>query len=223
MVGSVKELAETCVRIFICTGTREVKTVLEEVVRFAAPEVHIITITGAIEMKCLESVFSGAVTRLIPTQVAEVGEGVTLVLHNAKVKPAGRSFINQAFSQVGKVKEITESQMDLAVDLSSCAPAFYAAIMNNLSQTALNHGDLNAEDIKEISLATLYGTAKLIREKDISFTGLIERVATTGGITEEGVKILDRTLPAVFDEVFTTTVAKREKIRAQMRAQYGVD
>jgi pyrroline-5-carboxylate reductase len=223
VVGSVKELASRCSRVFICTGTREVKTVLEEVERFASSDVHVITITGAIEIKCLESVFSGAITRLMPTQVAEVGEGVTLVLHNAKVLPADRAFISKAYSKIGKVKEITESQMDLAADLSGCAPAFYAAIMNTLAQAALKHGGLAPHEIRDISLATLYGTAKLMQEKDASFTGLIGRVATPGGITEEGVKILDRALPAVFDEVFTATLTKRRKIRAQIRAQYGVD
>jgi pyrroline-5-carboxylate reductase len=222
VVRSIRELAVKCHHVFICTGTKETKTVLEEIAHQSYPDVHIITITGVIELKCLESVFSGAVKRIMPTQIAEVGEGVTLVLHNAKVNIADRSFISDIFSKIGKVKEITESQMDLAADLSGCAPAFYAAIMNNLAQVALKRGVLGAEVIKEISLATLYGTAKLMLEKDIDYQDLINRVATPGGITEEGVKILDRTIPSVFDEVLTTTIGKREKIRALMRAQYGV-
>jgi pyrroline-5-carboxylate reductase len=220
---SVRELIESCSRIFICTGTKEVKAVLKEVVRYAAAEVHVITITGAIELKCLENVFSGAITRIMPTQIAEVGEGVTLVLHNAKVSPENRAYIVKAFGKIGKVIEITESQMDLAADLSGCAPAFYAAIMQNLVTVAQKHGGLTPEQVKEISLATLYGTAKLMLEKGIDFTTFIQRVATPGGITEEGVKILDRTLPAVFEEVLTTTMTKRVNIRAQMRAHYGVD
>jgi pyrroline-5-carboxylate reductase len=223
VAGSIKELAEKSGRIFICTGTKEVKAVLEELVRYASKEAHIITITGVIEMKCLERIFSGKISRIMPTQIAEVGEGVTLVLHNAKVLPADRAFIHQAFGKIGKVKQITESRMDLAADLSGCAPAFYAAIMRNLAEIARTHGDLTGEEIKEISLATLYGTAKLLLEKDIDYTGFISRVATKGGITEDGVKILDRALPLVFDEVLSATLAKREKIRLQMREQYGVD
>jgi pyrroline-5-carboxylate reductase len=219
---SVRDLAAKCHRVFICTGTKEVKAVLEEVVRYASSDIHIITITGVIEMKCLESIFSGSFTRIMPTQIAEVGEGVTLVLHNAKVNSAGQAFIAKAFGKIGRVKEISERQMDLAADLSGCAPAFYAAIMNNLAQVALKRGGLSAEAIKEISLATLYGTAKLMLEKHIDYQDFIDRVATPGGITEEGVKILDRTLPSVFNEVLTATLGKREKIRERMRAQYGV-
>ena len=187
-----------------------------------APKIHVITITGVIEIECIESVFPGRVTKIMPTQIAEVGEGVTLVGHNAKALPADRAFIQDAFSKIGLVKEMPESQLDLAADLSGCAPAFYTAILKNLVEVTHRHGDLSEKEIKEISLATLYGTAKLLLEKDVDFAGFIARVATPGGITEEGVKILDKALPPVFDEMLSVTLEKRKQVKARMRAQFGV-
>ena len=116
-----------------------------------------------------------------------------------------------------------QSQMNLAADLTSCAPAFYAAILRSLTETGARHGSLTEAEIREISLETVSGTVKLLREENVSFNSLIKRVATPGGITEEGVKVLDRALPAVFDEVLGLTLAKREKIKKQMRGQYGID
>ena len=220
--GSVQALAGKCSRIFICTGTKEVKAVVEELVGYLQENAHLITITGIIEMKCLESIFTGAITRIMPTQIAEAGEGVTLILHNAKVASGERELIRKAFSKIGRVKEITESQMDLAADLASCAPAFYAAILKHVVAAAEKHGGMAEKDIREISLATAEGTIKLLTDRNLGFEELIRRVATPGGITEEGVKILDRALPAVFNEVFTTTLSKREKLRKQMCEQYGV-
>jgi pyrroline-5-carboxylate reductase len=158
----------------------------------------------------------------MPTQVARVGAGVTLVCHNAKTTATDREFITTAFRRIGAVKEISESQFSLAADLSSCAPAFYAAICRSLCAAAGRHGALTPEEIKEISVATLYGTAKLLQETGESFSGLIKSVATPGGISEEGVKILDRTLPAVFDEVLSVTLSKRRKVLQQMHEQYGL-
>ncbi len=223
VAGGIKQLAGQCRRVFICTGTREVKAILQELAGLLPADAHIVTITGAIEMRCVESVFSGAVTRIMPTQIAEVGEGVTLVLHNAKVSLGDRAFITNAFGKIGRVKEITESQMDLAADLASCAPAFYAAVLRHITAAALKHGGLAEKDIRDISLATACGTAKLLLEKQVSPEKLIERVATPGGITEEGVKILDRALPAVFEEVLRATMSKREKTRQQMRRDYGLE
>jgi pyrroline-5-carboxylate reductase len=220
VVGSAAELAKKCEHIFICTSTSEVKGVLTDIAR-VNPVAHVITITGVIELACVESVFPGRVSKIMPTQIAEVGEGVTLVGHNAKATPADRAFIYEAFSKIGVVKEITEEQLDLAADLSGCAPAFYAAMLRNIVEVAKRHGDLSEKDIKDISLATLYGTAKLLLEKDVDFTGFIARVATPGGITEEGVKILDKALPSVFDEMLTVTLEKRNKVKTRMREQYS--
>jgi pyrroline-5-carboxylate reductase len=65
-------------------------------------------------------------------------------------------------------------------------------------------------------ISTLYGTAKLL-ERNMGFREMIERVATKGGITEEGVKALDVGLPAVFDKAFTDTLAKHETIKWVLR------
>ena len=174
-------------------------------------------------MNCLESIFSGRITKIMPTQIAEIREGVTLVCHNSKILSRDKKFINTAFGKIGQVKEIKETQIDLASDLSSCAPAFYAAILNNFAMLAQKHGDLTPEEIKEIIIPTAYGTAKLFMDQKTDFADLISRVATKGGITEEGVKILDRELPAIFDELLTVTLAKRETIKQQMRQQYNID
>jgi pyrroline-5-carboxylate reductase len=221
-VESVAELAQKCQRVFICTGTSEVKGVLTEIARIN-PGIHVITITGVIELACIESVFPGRVSKIMPTQIAEVGEGVTLVCHNAKALPADRAFIHDAFSKIGMVKEIVEDQLDLAADLSGCAPAFYTATLRNLVEVAQKYGGLSEKDTKEISLATLYGTAKLLLEKEVDFSDFIARVATPGGITEEGVKVLDKALPPVFDQMLSVTLEKRKQIKARMRSQYGVE
>ena len=54
---SVPELAAKSERVFICTSTGAVKQVLEELVRYLPENAHAITITGVIEMKCIESIF----------------------------------------------------------------------------------------------------------------------------------------------------------------------
>lgn len=46
----------------------------------------------------------------------------------------------------------------------------------------------------------------------MSFEEVMTRVATKGGITEEGVKVLNVGLPKIFDELFQETLAKRKKM-----------
>ncbi len=133
---SVPELAAKCERVFICTSTGVVKQILEELVRYLPENAHVITITGVIEMKCIESIFPGRITKIMPTQIAEVGEGVTLLCHNKKALAEDKEFLRTAFGKIGVVKEVEERQFDLATELTSCSPAFYAAICGNLAETA---------------------------------------------------------------------------------------
>ncbi|MDR1325232.1 MAG: hypothetical protein LBK00_04265 [Treponema sp.] len=46
----------------------------------------------------------------------------------------------------------------------------------------------------------------------MTFEELINRVATKGGITEEGTKIIGGKLPGIINEVFEKTLEKREII-----------
>jgi pyrroline-5-carboxylate reductase len=56
----------------------------------------------------------------------------------------------------------------------------------------------------------------LLHEKRFGFDELIARVATKGGITEEGLKILDEHLPFVFDELLETTLNKHQRVKSTM-------
>ena len=88
---------------------------------------------------------------------------------------------------------------------------------------AKRHGDFSVDELKTLIIPTLYGTAKLLKKRKIDPAALIARVATKGGISEEGVKILDRELPGVFEELFKVTLGKREKTKQQIREQFGVE
>jgi len=219
---SVAELGGKCERVFICTSTGAVKSVLEELQRHLPESAHIITITGNIEIESLEKIFSGRISKIMPTQIAEVFEGVTLACHNSKALPEDKEFIRAAFGKIGKVMEIAEKQIDLGSEFTSCAPAFWAAICRNFTTAGARHGDLSQEEINEMAVETLYGTAKLLKERHISFEELIAKVATRGGISEEGVKILDRDLLHTFEDLFKVTQGKREKTRQTIREQFGV-
>ena len=55
-----------------------------------------------------------------------------------------------------------------------------------------------------------YGSmGKMLLENDMSFSDVVSRVATKGGITEEGSKVIYDKLPAVTDEMFIRTLEKR--------------
>jgi pyrroline-5-carboxylate reductase len=223
VADSISDLGSKCNRVFICTGTKEVKPVLLELVNFLPAEAHLISITGTIEIRCLENIFKGRISKVMPTMISEVGAGVTLVCHNQQVGPRDKEFIRCAFGKIGAVKEIEERQIDLATDLTSCATAFYAAILSSFSAAAARHADFNEDELRELMLPTCLGTARLLLENKVDYPELISRVATKGGITAEGIKVLDSRLPEIFDLLLTVTLEKRRNIKQLMRQEYGIE
>ena len=60
-------------------------------------------------------------------------------------------------------------------------------------------------------LNTMSATGDLMLQKDMSFKDVVGRVATKGGITEVGAKVIYDQFPKTADEMFGKTMAKRRK------------
>jgi len=63
-----------------------------------------------------------------------------------------------------------------------------------------------------MAFSTLYGTALLINQ-GMTAEEIKKRVATPGGITEEGKKLLRAKLPPVFDHLYDCTLTKHAFVR----------
>jgi len=209
-------LADKCQKIFLFVDTGEVKTVLEEIKPKISLNTHIIYISAGLTIKTMESKFPGKITKIIPSITSQVGEGVTLVCHNEKVTPEDVEFFNTIFEAISSVKTIKEEDFEVASDLTSCAPAFIAEIFKEFTNVAVGNSEMSREDAEEMVIKTLYGTAKLLIKGNMDFDEIISRVATKGGITEQGIIVLDEELPAVFEQLLKTTQDKHETRKREL-------
>lgn len=180
--------------IFICVRTEEVKATLEEMLPQLGVNAHIVTINGGLQIKNLERVFPGKITKAIPSMTMGSGHGVTLICHNS------------------------EEQFEVAADLTSCAPAFIVDIVQRFAQAAVRHSDLDEESAGMMLVETLLGTALTFSSGEVTLDELKSKVATKGGISEQGLKVLDRELPRVFDKIIEATVMKHEAVKRAITA-----
>ncbi len=58
-------------------------------------------------------------------------------------------------------------------------------------------------------LNTVSATAELMTQKNMTFNDVVSRVATKGGITEEGAKVIYENFPNAAEEMFVKTLEKR--------------
>lgn len=207
--------------LFVCVKPLDFSTVLHEIRSNLTELTHLVSIAACVTISDIESQFSGPITKVIPSLTSEVKEGISLICHNSKVSDDRKKILENLLGTVSKVVQVKETDFEAAADLTSCAPGMIAAIFDNFVHAGIRHSDIPPEVAHQMVVSTLFGTAKLLTERGIDFSEMIRRVATKGGITEEGVKVLNHHLPGVFDEVFSKTMSKHDLVKEKI-ANLGI-
>ena len=105
-------------------------------------------------------------------------------------------------------------------ELVSCMPGFIASIFDVICTSAESHTSIPREQIVRMVLNTMSATGDLMLEKNLSFEDTVNRVATKGGITEEGTKVIYDMFPAAADEMFNKTLEKRKLTASKAAAAF---
>ena len=208
--------------LFICVKPLEIKTVLLEILEYIKDDCHIVSLNGSVLFKQIEQICEGRkISKVIPSVTAEINQSVTLVCHNFHIIDNDKNVLKKLLECFGSVMEIPEMEMGMGSELTSCMPGFIGAIFKVITNEAEKHTSINKKDVINLVIKTMYGTGKLLLEKNMTFEQLIDRVATKGGITEEGTKIIEAEMPKMANELFEKTLEKR-KITTE-KAQRGFD
>ena len=216
-----KEAASNADIIFVCLRPGDIKAVLEEIQPVSADS-HIISLNGSIQFSQLEKVLGQIkISKVIPSVTAEVNESQTLVCHNECVSEKDKIVLERILHTLGNVIELPENEMGMGSELVSCMPGFIAALFNELKKAARPHTKISEEKIIEMLANTMVGTGRLIAERNMSFADVIGRVATKGGITQEGTKVIEEKFPPVAAEIFEKTLAKRKVTTEKAIESFG--
>jgi pyrroline-5-carboxylate reductase len=196
--------------LFICVKPADVRAVLEEAKGVLKKDALLVSIAGSVTLDNLGAWSEGhaRIARVIPSIAAEQEAGISLVAFARGATPEDRALTLSLFNAIGTAVETDEGNFDLYADLTSCAPAFIAAMMRELAGAAVRTGTIGPALAEYLVREMLAGTARIVEGDGSGFNDVISRVATKGGITGEGVKVLESRLPAVFDEVLRATEEK---------------
>lgn len=208
---SSQEIAALVDILFICVRPVDMKNVLEEIKNSLRKEQIIVSLNGSITFEQIESVCKNKLVKAIPSVMAEINKSQTLICCNSMVNEQDKANIKELLSCIGSVIELSESEMGMGSELVSCMPGFIAAIFNEICVSAQKHTSIAAEEVVQMVLNTMIGTGQLMIENNYSYQDVITRVATKGGITEEGVKVIRETFPQVSDAIFDKTLEKRRQ------------
>jgi len=203
------EIAQKCNRIIICVEPSNVPTVLLEIIPYLNEESYLMISTSTVAYVDLYKIHMGKITKFMPTLNSTVRSGITLVCHNELVTEEDKKFFEGLMSEISEVNIIKEEDVKLCHNLTGSLPAIISEIMLELVRAASKHSiNVTDEQIEHMTMVSLAGASKLFIEKNMKFEDTINKVSTKGGITYEGIKIYQKTLPSVFEEAFDVTIKK---------------
>ncbi len=185
-----------------------------------ATDTRLISILAGTPVAALRARFPGLadIVRAMPNLPVGIGQGVTALHGDARTSDAARAGADALMTPLGLAEWFAdEAQFDAVTVLSGCGPAFLFRFIDALGRAGEALG-LPADQAARIALATVRGAATMAAAADAAPALLADRVASPGGMTREGLNVLDADdrLVALLTETLT---AARDRGEAMARGQ----
>lgn len=206
-VVSNKDLAASSDIVFVCVRPSDLKTVLEEIRDSINADALLVSLNGSVSFESIRKVIDIRTAKVIPSLTAEIGRSQTLLCFDERV--SDKDALKDLLSCIGDVIELPENEMGMGSELVSCMPGFIASIFDVICKSAEGHTSIPGDQIVKMVLSTMSATGDLMLQKEMSFEDVVTRVATKGGITEEGTKVVYEGFPETADLLFAKTLEKR--------------
>jgi competence protein ComER len=199
--------------IFLCVRPLEVRDVINELGYLLTPEKLLVSVAGDVSINSLCTQCQSRVIRAFPSMASERLKGVTLLAYGDNATIIDKNTITNLFNAIGDSINVSEKDFDILADLTSCAPGYIAALMNEFVLAATRKR-VPPELAERLVKQTMIGTTMLLGEE--SFQGLIRSVATIGGITEAGIKVIQSDASEMFDRLFVATESKHDLVKRKL-------
>lgn len=219
------DVVEEAEILFLCVKPLQFKTVLEEIRHFSTPEKLLISITSPISVEQLERIVRAKVARIIPSILNRALSGPTLISFGERCTVRDKEVLIELMNAISTPLEIDEDVTRVASDIVSCGPAFFSYLTQRFIEAAVRQTTIHPDDATKLATNMLIGLGKLLEKKIYTLETLQKRVCVPGGITGEGIKVLEAEIGLMFDHLFQQTHRKyndeREKIKEQLQIKHG--
>ncbi len=177
--------------IFVGVKPKDLKGVLAEIVEAVPSNALILSLAAGMEIaefkKVMESRKDLRIGRLMANTACATGEGLMAIDSNIsqKMTDSEKSWL----LKMGKLSVIDEKNFDAFTVLAASAPAFMLDWIRALFESAIKLG-LDSQAATNICVGLLRGAAEQL-DKNFDPTKHIAQIATPGGMTAEGLKVLE--------------------------------
>jgi pyrroline-5-carboxylate reductase len=208
------ELVEKASIVIIAVKPQNIDDLLDELSSSSHEEHLFISIAAGITTEKIAKKMhhKSGIVRVMPNAPASVLAGISAVYPGSNVSPDSLQRALSIFECVGKAVVIkNEALMDVVTGLSGSGPAFVFLVIESLSDAGVQLG-ISRKEASLLAAQTVYGAAKMLLETGRHPSELKDIVATPGGTTFAGLKMLEKGnfRSTIMDAVEAATARSRE-------------
>lgn len=206
--------------IFVCVKPNDMFKVAQSIIPYLTKDNCIVSITSPISVSQLQAVFPCSVARAIPSITNRALAGVSLLSYGSQCNPHWKHTLAEMFECISTPVEIEENITRVASDIVSCGPAFFSYLTRKFIHAAVSETQIDEETATKLASEMLIGLGELLRKEIYTLPTLQEKVCVKGGITGEGIKVLENELGLVFEHIFQATHAKFDEELVKIKKQF---
>lgn len=172
---------------------QQLSQVATEIGPFLGHHPRLLSILAGVPVAQLEQCFpdAAAIVRCMPNLPVRTGQGVSLFYPGRGIDEKRREDISITFRLLGLVEWLDdEALFDAATALSGCGPAFVYRFIDALAAAGASLG-LDPEMAARMARATVAGAGASAVQSGMSPAEMADAVASKGGMTRQGLDVLD--------------------------------
>ncbi|MDD3407061.1 MAG: NAD(P)-binding domain-containing protein [Methanomicrobium sp.] len=187
--------------IFICVRPDDASSLFSEIKESLTEDKILVSIISDISIAKIKEWSGHDAVRVIPSVTSECRCGISLITFGEAANESLREKIIKLFGSISMPYVTDEKSLPHLSDITGSSPAIIAAIISEYADAAARRGHVTKTDAELLLTETFLGTAKLLSENKLTPKDLISKVSTKGGITQEGVCVIKKESPAMFDNL----------------------
>lgn len=203
-----EEVVRSSQLIFICVKPLDIHPLLIKIKPLLTKEHCIISITSPISVEQLESIVPTQVARIIPSITNRALSGVSLMTYGDHCSSFYQNYLTNLFSSMSKTVSIPQNITRVSSDIVSCGPAFFSFLLQKFIDAAVQETEISKEEATIMASDMIIGMGKLLEKEIFTLPTLQEKVCVKGGVTGEGIKVLEEELGDMFVHLFQKTHEK---------------
>lgn len=206
--------------LFVCVKPLDIHPLLIKLKSQLSKEQCIISITSPLSVEQIESIVPCQVARVIPSITNRALSGVSLITVGQSCTEKTQHDIEKMLQKISTPVYIQNNVTRVASDIVSCGPAFFSFLLQRFIDAAVRETEINEEQATKLASEMLIGMGNLLEKGHYTLPTLQEKVCVKGGVTGEGIKVLEREIGTLFIHLFQSTHSKYFEDIEEVKEQF---